>query len=133
MSYATLADLQNWTGTPPVAGDDRLLARASNLLDAALIASRYDVDALGNPTDAAVIVAFRDATCAQVEDWRASGNEMGDADQWEEVSLGPARLKRASGGKGGGQVGGTGSARLAPRAVEILRVANLWPGKPGLL
>jgi hypothetical protein len=130
-AYATLADLQSYLGTPPESGDDRLLRRASDLLDSALIASIYDVDALGNPTAAADIAALRDAACAQVESWKATGDERGDV-VWQEMSLGPAKLVRHA-NKAGDLAGvGIAAERLCPRALEALRVAGLWPGKPVL-
>ncbi len=134
MAYATLADLANWLNAPPVSGDDRLLQRASELLDAALVATRYTVDGSGNPTDAINIAALRDAACAQVESWKATGDERGDLGQWQEMTLGPAKLVRRLSSRSGSLAGsGTGSARLAPRAQEILHVAGLWPGKVALL
>lgn len=132
-AYASLADLQAYIGAPPASGDDRLLQRASDLIDAALIASRYNVDVLGNPTDAADITALQQAVCAQVESWKATGDERGDLGQWQEMSLGPARLVRRMSSRSGSLAGGgIGGARLAPRAQEVLVTAGLWPGHPTL-
>lgn len=131
MSYATLGDLQSYLGAPPEAGDDRLLARASETIDAALIASIYPVDSLGAPTAAIDIEALMRACCAQVESWKATGDERGDGDQWQEMQLGPAKLVRTPKGSTMTTTG-VGVARLAPRAKEILVVAGLLPGKPRL-
>jgi len=132
-AYATLADLQGYLGAPPDSGDDRLLQRASETVDVALIASVYDVDGGGNPTDATVIAALRDAVCAQVESWKATGDERGDLGQWQEMQLGPARLVRRNSNTATNLPGvGIGEDRLCPRALEALRMAGLWPGRPAL-
>lgn len=122
MSYATLADLTAWTGSTAVSGDDRLLQRASGELDSYLIGVRYTVDGSGNPTDAAVVAALRDATCAQVEWWRATGDELNVDSQWQTVTLGPATMTRRSGATAGAD---PSTVRIAPRAIDILRVAGL--------
>ena len=43
----------------------RIMARASLAIDKALIGARYEVDEDGLPTDAILVEALRDATCAQ--------------------------------------------------------------------
>lgn len=119
MAYATLTDLAAWTGTTPGPDDSRLLQRASELIDVYLIGAVYDVDSLGNPTGAAVIKALQQATCAQVEWMAATGDELGVSDQWQEMSLGPARLMRPA--RGGG------ASRIGPRVLDILTTAGLRP------
>lgn len=74
MAYATVADLQAYMlATPPPEGQ-RMLARASDLLDTYLNTAVYTTDVNGNPTDTSIIAAFKDAVCAQVE-WWAAGND----------------------------------------------------------
>ena len=121
MAYATPVDLQNYTGVTSVSDDTRKLQRASDLLDSALRAAVYAVDTSGNPTDATVIAAFRDAVCAQVEWWRETGDETGAAGQWQSVTLGPATMVRRTTVEGSRLAGGgTAADRLAPRAVEAI-------------
>lgn len=98
---------------------DRLLERASELLDDYLRTAVFDVDDdTGLPTDADVIAALRDATCAQVEFWLA-GDEEDDI-------LGPVDAV--------GMAGVTAKGReLAPRAARKLREAGLYNTDPVLL
>ncbi|MDT3395589.1 hypothetical protein RKE29_02805 [Streptomyces sp. B1866] len=122
--YATPEQLAAYTGTPAPAGADRLLARASEDVDAALVTAVYDVDADGNPTAAAVAAALAEATCAQVEYQVATGDDgTGAAGQWDAVSVGPVSL---SGRKAG--VPAASGVDLAPRAHRALRRAGLLPG-----
>ncbi|WP_151480627.1 hypothetical protein [Streptomyces albicerus] len=126
MAYATSAEYQTYTGQTPPADIDRLLARASELLDSdVLLGAVYDVDASGLPTDADVIKAFSDATCAQVEYWEEEGEESDVSGRTaEEVALGSARIKygarsSASSGAGGGQ------PVVAPRVWRSLTAPKL--------
>jgi hypothetical protein len=121
MAYATLADLEDYTGQPPVSDDDRKLQRASDLIDAHLIGAVYAVDGSGNPTDPDVIAALRDAACAQVEWWKTTGDELGYVGQWQDISLGPARLSRRS----AATTGSSATPRLAARVGDILLGAGL--------
>ncbi|WP_189981333.1 hypothetical protein, partial [Streptomyces capoamus] len=91
--YATPEQLAIYTGTSAPEGVDRLLARASEDVDAALLTAVYDVDDDGDPTDPAVVTALRDAVCAQVEWQLATGDDgTGAAGQWDSVSIGPVSL-----------------------------------------
>lgn len=125
MAYATYAQLSTWIGSsqtvPAEAEGDRLLARASSLIDRALIAAIYDVDSSGDPTDADVIQALADAACAQVAWWIKTGDELGDDGRWTSVSIGSARLSRGNGN------GASTSSRLAPQVLDILITAGLNP------
>jgi hypothetical protein len=127
MSYATVADLETYCGAPANPGDDRLLQRASELVDELLVATAYTVDSNGNPTNADAIAAMRDATCAQVEWWRGTGDELGATALWDDLQLGPARLMRRSGGPTPSK-----SPRFAARTVATLHRAGLLPGKVSL-
>lgn len=73
--YATNADLaaSPWLLTSPPANVTRLIAKASQMVRVATKTALYDVDATGKPSDAEVLAGFRDAVCAQVSTWAASG------------------------------------------------------------
>lgn len=76
MAYATVQDLAGLLGYEAPANGQTLLDRASRQIDRALESTTYDVDSSGNPTDAAVIAALKDATLEQV----AYQLEVGNAD-----------------------------------------------------
>nr|WTB07398.1 hypothetical protein OG546_26175 [Streptomyces antimycoticus] len=122
--YATPEQYTAWTGQPAPADADRLLARASEDVDDALTTAVYATDALGMPTDPAIVQALADATCAQVEYQQATGDDgTGAAGRWDAVSIGPVSL---SGRKDGPTA--AGDVDLAPRAYRALRRAGLLPG-----
>ncbi|MFE7782040.1 hypothetical protein [Streptomyces nigrescens] len=122
--YATPEQLTAWTGQPAPPDADRLLARASEDIDDALLTARYATNDTGMPTDPAIVGALADATCAQVEHQQATGDDgTGAAGQWDAVSIGPVSL---SGRKSGPQA--AGDVDLAPRAHRALKRAGLLPG-----
>ncbi|WP_228974950.1 hypothetical protein [Streptomyces sp. DH12] len=97
--YATTAELEAYTGQPAPDNAERLLARASRLVDRAMVAAIYDVDASGYPSDPDVREGFRDAVCAQVEVW--TDRETAEADgsnpaagPWTSVSAGGLSFSR---------------------------------------
>lgn len=108
--YATSAELNTWTGTT-VADADRLLARASELLDSVIRAS-FTVNGNGIPTDADVAAALRDAACAQVEQWL----EVGEANDIDGLAGTDVSTSGFSGRR---------APSLAPRAARILTNAGL--------
>lgn len=114
-AHATLADLTEWLGATPPANGERLLRRASELVDAHTT-TEYDTDDVtGLATDSeecGYLAALRDATCAQVEQWILAG-EHNDIDGMagQDVSVGGLSVTRPR--------------RLAPRAATILRNADL--------
>ena len=124
MTYATAADLAASdflpTGltAPTGAEATRLLSRASRMVDSMLRRAVYDVDTDGLPTDADVIVAVRDATCAQACWWLETGDEAG-------VASGLDSLGAGSGPYINGKL-----SRLAPDAVEVLMNAVDSTGCP---
>jgi hypothetical protein len=122
--YATPEQLTTWTGQAAPPDAERLLARASEDIDDALLAACYVTDAVGMPTDPAVVQALADATCAQVEYQLAAGDDgTGAADRWGSVSIGPVSLgDRRDGARPAGELD------LAPRAHRALRRAGLLPG-----
>lgn len=114
-TYATRPELQAYTGQPPPDDAGRQLRRATQLIDEALTSATYTVDTDGQPTDAAVVAALRDATCAQVEYWTTGDEEDDIAGPLQGVVLGGMQLQY-----------GAGSNRatptyLAPRAWRALR------------
>ncbi|MEU4998250.1 hypothetical protein [Streptomyces sp. NPDC021622] len=122
--YATPEQLTAWTGKPTPSDAERLLARASEDIDDALVRAVYLTDDAGMPTDPAVALTLRDAVCAQVEYQLATGDDgTGAAGRWDSVSIGPVSL---SGRKDGPAA--PGEVDLAPRAHRALTRAGLLPG-----
>lgn len=118
MSYATSGQLATFTGSTAPADADRLLTRASELIDDHIAAALYDVDSQGVPTAQPVIDALANATCAQVEFW-LTGDE-------EEDILGPLESASIGGmGQGYGSTNRVTPMYLAPRAARLLRNAGL--------
>lgn len=113
VAYATEAELTAYLPDGTVVTDaDRLLARASELIDGT-VTSSFAVDADTDlPTDPDVAAALRDATCAQVEQWLEVGEENDiDGLAGTQVSLTDYSGKRAP--------------KVAPRAFRILQNAGL--------
>lgn len=123
MTYATITDLADYIDPIPD-NAELLLARASRLVDRALMCAVYDVDGTGMPTDERIAGALRDATCEQVAAWVAGGEDgTGAAGQYQSVSIGSVSLTRGAAGPGGGAPA-AGTA-LAPQAWMILHQAGL--------
>ena len=113
--YATPTDYTEWAGLPVPQGIERLLVRASELLDATVTASFVVDSDTGLPTDPLDAAALRDASCAQVRFWVETGEEH-DID-------GLAGTPIQVGGVGG--VSTVRSPVLAPQARRILKKAML--------
>jgi len=128
-AYATVDDLGAYLGKEPPADSQRMLARAQDLLDAALKSSPYAVDANGNPTDAAVIAAFNKAACAQVEYWIENGDEFAEIQKLRTASVEGIFWENAA---------GVVQRRLCDRAWDALAKARpasgiaVVPGKPSV-
>lgn len=123
--YATAADLDEFMGEAP-SDADRLLRRASEEVDTALITAVYPVDEQGNPTNPEHAEAMKNATCAIVEWWGETGDPTGAGSAWTSVGAGSVNLSR------GGQ-GSTGSTQVRPgylptRAWGFLHRSGLLPG-----
>lgn len=71
--YATGADLATYTGDEAPDNAAQLLRSCSRLVRRATAGAFYTADSGGLPTDAAVVKAFKDATCAQASAWIALG------------------------------------------------------------
>lgn len=129
-SYATPQQYADWLGvdTAP-AGAERALAEASLVVDEVLLTAVYDVDDAGMPTAAKVVEALTEATCAQADYGKTTGdpNNTGAAGAWSSVKVGSASLTRGGGGGAGGAAGG---GRYAPQALAILWKAGLIGGGP---
>ena len=111
-AYATTADLAAWLGTDAPEDSERLLRRASELLDATVYGA-YAVDsATGLPADPDAAAALRDAACAQVEFWVEVGEAHDlDGGAGSQVSIGGLAMQRPG--------------RLSGRALDLLRTAGL--------
>lgn len=125
MAYATVEQLVAALGHTPV-GAQALLNRASGDIDAALLCSIYDVDDDGNPTDADVTAALRDATLEQVQYQLEAGNRRGirhglQSGVPSSSSAGEVDLSR--GQSAGGST--TGLSRVGEQAWTILVSAGL--------
>jgi hypothetical protein len=127
VAYATVADLAAWL-SPAAAPSDaqKRLDRASLVVDEMLLTAVYAVNDDGLPTEAAVIAALRDATCAQAEYAGATGDpaSVGPAG-YGSVQIGSVRLTRAQSGAGSPTPG-----RYSPTAWSILQRAGLTGQQP---
>jgi hypothetical protein len=126
--YATEAEYATWLGTAAPAGSARALRAASGRVDELLITAYYDTDDDGAPTEADVIEALMEATCAQADYQRAIGDasSTGAPRQWASVGIGSARLSR-----GQSTGGGTASpGKYSSEAYSILQRAGLIPTEP---
>lgn len=119
--YATTAQLADYLDEAPPSGARRLLRRASQMVDDALLTATYRVDDVtGLPIDAPVAAALAEAACAQVEWWGEIGDTAGSG---AVATLAGARIGTVQlPGKAGT---GDGIPDLAPAALAVLRRANL--------
>ncbi|MEU5847441.1 hypothetical protein [Saccharopolyspora shandongensis] len=112
--HATVDDLAAYAGREVVTPDsERLLARASELVDSLLITAVY------SPGDEGVRDALRRATCAVVQYWRDTGDETGAASQYAAMQIGTVRLQRAQ-----------PATDVPSAAVRILATAGLLQHPP---
>lgn len=117
--YATAMELADYLGSPAPSGAERLLRRASALLDAHVL-TPYAVTYPGGVrtvSDPDVAAALRDAACAQVEWWLETGDEKEATARFASPSV--AGISLASSG-----------IRIAPRAIDHLRVGGLHVSGP---
>lgn len=75
LTYATTDDLigPGWVDGDTPTNVDALLAAASRMVRAATKTAVYDTTPTGAPSDPDLAEAFRDAVCAQVAAWVATG------------------------------------------------------------
>ncbi|MEU9640943.1 hypothetical protein [Streptomyces sp. NPDC048188] len=126
--YATVADLGEYLGTAAPDDAERLLASASRMLDARVLAyCRYDVDTAGAPSDPDVAEAIGRAVCAQVAWWDEIGDHTGAAGAgYGSVSIGSVSLGRTTGSAASSASGGDSAARqIAPQVADELRAPTL--------
>ncbi|MFF3653355.1 hypothetical protein ACFYXV_32565 [Streptomyces sp. NPDC002181] len=123
--YTTPEQLAVWLGHPAPPEAERLIARAGEDIDSALLTAIYAVDDDGDPLDPPIAEALAAAVCAQIEYWLGSGDDgTGAAGRWDSVSIGPVSLS----GRAASTAGASG-VELAPRAARALRRAGLEPGR----
>lgn len=118
--YATVAELAAFTGRPAPDNAERLLARASRLVDAAMKAAVYETDASGSPTVPEVRQAFRDATCAQADVWASREASEAEVGLWNTVSAGSVSMSRFT-----TPPPVSDDTALTPEAAEILEALSL--------
>lgn len=117
--YATAAQYQAYSGQTPPADIDRLLARASELIDSDVTKTAwYDTDDAGLPTNSVVVAAFANATCAQVEFWGEVGESVDTSGPIQGVTLGSLSIQY-----------GAGDNRIAPAKIGD-RVYRAFEGLP---
>ena len=123
--YATTSDLSEFVGVaegelPP--DTDRLLKRASTLIDTIPTLIAFDIDdTTGIPTDGDVADAMKEAVCAQVEFWFEIGGGAQDPN-----TVGEAHdILRLVGDQKIGDAGIPGLKVIAPRAADILRSVGM--------
>lgn len=111
-AYATAAEYETWSGQSAPADVERLLVRASELIDAT-VTTPFVVDSdTGLPDDADEAEALREAACAQVRFWTEVGEEH-DIDGLAGTAVAI------------GHVSGVRPPLVAPQALRILRKALL--------
>lgn len=123
--YATPADLATYVDMPePPANADRLLKRASRLVDLLLIGAVYRTDEAGAPVDQAVADALADATVVQAAYWHEHGEPGKGEATYDQVSIGSVSLSRREGAATSGELDGQ---TVAPGVLTILQLAGLTP------
>lgn len=124
--YATAADLAAYAPPGVTVPDEpeatRVLTRASERVDDALVSAIYRTNSDGTPYDPDVVEALRNATCAQVVEWLRTGDEHGDAGQWQSVGIGSVNLARNTAAPT------TAPGELHADAIAHLRRAGLLAG-----
>ena len=118
VAYATSAEYSVFVDGDAPAGIDRLLVRATEIVDDHVRVA-YAVDTVTQlATDTDIAEALSDATCAQVEFWGEVGEEHDIAGMGgRQVSIGHLSMDRLP-------------PELAPRALRILSTAGLMQPVP---
>lgn len=121
-AYATSQELAEYLHEDePPEDAERLLERASEVVDGLLIGAIYDTDDDDMPTSNAVRETLRKATCAQVDYWLESGGSEHGA-VYSQASIGNVSLTRAGANRRGEDI--------APHAITVLRTGGLLPVLP---
>lgn len=126
--YATPSQYASYVGGTLPANLGRLLRKASQDVDADLLAAVYDI------TDPVILAALAEATCEQVAYFLDNGWTGGAALPFANVSIGSAQISGLIGGasSGGGRTGGAGQ-RLGPTAFGVLQRAGMTGQPPGTI
>ncbi|MFJ1648009.1 hypothetical protein [Streptomyces sp. NPDC088258] len=118
MAYATVSDLTAWLAPEPAPDTAaRLLELASTSVDVALYGVAYDAD------DPDVQAVLAKACVRQVHWVLERGDETGAQSDLASMSTGKRSFTRFA--RGGSGSGSSAAPRLAPGAVDVLRVAGL--------
>lgn len=119
-SYATAADWDRYGKGPAPADIDRLIERATELMDSdVLLTAVYDVNTSGMPTHADVITAFARSVIAQIEFWKDVGEQVDTSGPLQGVSIGSVQLQY---GVGKNRVGPTNIGERVFRPLRALPV-----------
>jgi hypothetical protein len=134
--YASTTDLTSWTTLPAPADAAALLRSASLLVRSSTMSAIYTTDDTGAPTDAKVLQAFKDATCAQAAYWSAANI---DPSSGGISTTAPVRSKRLGSGAieydtsvnasvTAFQAKQAATVTLCPEALMLLHQAAVVPG-----
>lgn len=118
MAFATIADLEEYTGIDPAPSDSqRLLDRASEFIEYLMLDNYNSLNALH-------VEAAKKATCAQVEYWIEAGENLSVTGNLRGYSSGD--LSMQFGGKDGAT---SGTGHLADRArIHLNKECLLYRG-----
>jgi hypothetical protein len=123
--YATVEEFTTFLDPDPVpANAGRLLTGASRRLDSIMMGACYDTDTDGMPTDPDVLALFREAVCLQAQYIAALGDETGANANVSSQTVGSVTVTRAI------SVVGSGTPRVSPDMIELLRTSTLLPAYP---
>lgn len=126
MAYATVEQLEAYPVVVPSGVDaELLLTRASRDVDRALLTAVYPVDDDGLPTEAAHVVALRNATIEQAAGMIAAGAYPGAQQPSGGFTIGKISMQR-----GVDTVERVARGQLYSQAWQILQAAGLTGGGP---
>lgn len=134
-TYATSADcwgVGSWTGNAAPSNAATLLRSASLLVRDATATAVYAVDANGLPTDATILQAFKDATCAHAAALQTAGIDPAAAGTTPGISataIGSASVTYAGAAEAAAARQRL-TTELAPEALMVLRSAGLLANPP---
>ncbi|WP_433067433.1 hypothetical protein [Dactylosporangium sp. CS-033363] len=124
-AWATTTDLADWTGAAPPLDARRMLQHATRKIRSVVMTAFYDVDELGEPTDAKVKATLRDAVCDLVQWYVKAGDEHGARSLYTSVSIGGVSLSR-----GARPNGSTDVPPVPASTYDVLRVGGLLDDQP---
>lgn len=119
-AYATVDEFSDYLdGDPLPAHPDRLLARATDVVNELLVGAVWTTDTDGMPTDARVADKLREAVCIQADYMSRTDDELGTRALYDSVSTGGVSYSRATSGSGGAL-----PSRYAPALLTFIRTAG---------